>query len=218
MAIFVPSRGNIKFLKSLLMGDFEMKSSHATEAIAALIGFRSNASFRAHVEIHNQMTAFHTDFERFGDRSQALGYEEDSSEHLRDIFTSIDFPDPAWRMIRKADMLERDKWYYSCEARKTPFMVIAKARTLCTLDWDHISMDPSYDELVRETLGENHGRFLFRLFRLAISENSPKALFDGNALVGSVKNLSEADARILANEFAQVIFPGNLTARRSEAA
>ena len=44
MAILLPTSENIRLLKATLMGDFEMRSAHASEAIAALIGFRSNAA------------------------------------------------------------------------------------------------------------------------------------------------------------------------------
>ncbi|MDJ0978231.1 MAG: hypothetical protein QNI87_06825 [Erythrobacter sp.] len=210
MAVYIPTDQNSRLLKRHLMSDFEMKSSHASEAIAALIGFKSHAAFLSSSTSIGGCRVFVADFEAFEARCLELGYEAGSSEWLRFSFMGLDFPHPAWRVISKSDKVARDDWFYDCEQRNVPFMVIIKARKWCTLEWDHISVEPDYDKLVRQAIGEDHGHVLFRLFQLLTFHSSPRAFFDGNALVGTVKNLTEADARIVGNAFAERIFPGNL--------
>ncbi|MEO0462826.1 MAG: hypothetical protein AAF127_06825 [Pseudomonadota bacterium] len=210
MAVLIPSKQNLDFLKSYLMSDFEMKSSHATEALAALSGFNSQSAFLAAAKRLEGSPAYAADFDSFEKRCLSLGYDQTSSEWLRNLFPSLDLPHPAWRLLKKSDQWAREMWFDDCKDRNVPFIVISKARKWCKLEWDHISADSPYDELLRQALGVNHGRDLFRLFQLSGLDQSPRAFFNGNALVGSVQSLLEADARTLANAFARRLFPGNL--------
>ena len=65
MAILLPTSANIRLLKSTLMGDFKMRSAHATEAIAALIGFRSNSAYLATSKHLPDVTVYEADFDAF---------------------------------------------------------------------------------------------------------------------------------------------------------
>lgn len=210
MAILLPTSENMRLLKSILMGDFEMRSAHATEAIAALMRFRSNASFMTTSNRSPDVTVYEVDFDAFEDRAAHLGYDRTSSEYLRFIYKGIDWPEPAWRLFKKRDVAARDAWFYECEKRKIPFLHISKATKYCAVHWDHISMDSQYDQMVRQAENGEMGRVLFRTYQLIASGLEPKSFFDGGALVGEITGLTESSARQIANAFTVLLFPGNV--------
>lgn len=210
MAILLPTSENVRLLKTILMGDFEMRSAHATEAIAALMRFRSNASFLASSNHLPEATVYEVDFDTFEDRAAQLGYDRTTSEYLRFIYKGIDWPEPAWRLFKNRDAAARDAWFYECQRRKIPFLHISKTTKYHAVHWDHISLDPEYDRMVRKTAEGDLGRVLFRAYQLIASGLEPNSFFEGSALVGEVTGLSGSSARQLANMFAILLFPGNL--------
>jgi hypothetical protein len=210
MAILLPTSENLRLLKSILMGDFEMRSAHATEAIAALIRFRSNASFLATSNQLPDVTVYEVDFDAFEERSAHLGYDRTSSEYLRFIYKGIDWPEPAWRIFKKREVTARDAWFYECQRRKIPFLYISKATKYYSVYWDHMSLDSEYDQMIRQTAEGKFGRVLFGTYQLIASGNDPKSFFEGSALVGKVTGLSESSARQIADAFAALLFPGNV--------
>lgn len=212
MAVFLPTKNNVRFLKSILMDAFEMRSSHATEAIAALIGYRSNASFLASSNHLTDTTVFEVFFDEFEARCAHLGYHRSSSEYLRFIFRGIDWPDAVWKTFKRRDRTAINAWFYECQERSIPFIYIDKARKYCAVHWDHITLDSQYDETVRQNAGGELHRVLFRTYQLIVAGEEPKSFFEGSAFVGDVTGLSEASARQIANAFARLLFPGNVQA------
>lgn len=210
MAILLPTSANIRLLKTTLMGDFEMRSAHATEAIAALIGFRSNSAYLATSNHLPDVTVYEADFDAFEDRAAHLGYDRTSSEFLRFIFKGIKWPDRAWRLFNKRDSAARDAWFYECQRRQIPFLHISKATKYYSVHWDHISLNSEYDQMVRQSPEGDIGKVLFRTYQLIAAGVEPMSFFDGSALVGDVTGLSESCARQIANSFALRLFPGNV--------
>ena len=210
MAILLPTSANIRLLKTVLMGDFDMRSAHATEAIAALIGFRSNLAYLTASNHRSDVTVYDANFDAFEDRAAHLGYDRISSEHLRFIFNGIKWPDPAWRLFDKRDSAGRDAWFYECQRRKIPFLHISSTTKYCTVHWDHISLDSEYDQMVRKYGDGDMGQILFRTYQLIAAGVEPKSFFEGSAFVGNVTGLSESSARQIANSLALKLFPGNV--------
>lgn len=210
MAILLPTSANIRLLKGILMGDFEMRSAHATEAITALIGFRSHLAYLTASNQRPDVTVYDAYFDAFEDRAAQLGYDRTSSEYLRFIFNEIKWPDPAWRLFDKRDTAGRDTWFYECQRRKIPFLHISRATKYCAVHWDHISLNSEYDKMVRQAADGDMGRSLFRTYQLVAGGVEPKSFFEGSALVGDVTGLSESSARQIANSFALTLVPGNV--------
>ncbi len=210
MAILLPTSENLRLLKFILINHFEMRSAHATEAIAALMRFRSNAAFSTTSNQLPDVTVYEVDFDAFEDRAARMGYDRTSSEYLRIIYKGIDWPEPAWRLFKKRDAASRDAWFDECQKRKIPFLHISKATKYCSVHWDHISLDCKYDQMVRRSAEGKLGRVLFQTYQLMASGLEPKSFFEGGALVGEVTELSESSARQIANAFALLLFPGNV--------
>ena len=213
MAILLPTAANTRLLKSILMGDLSMRSAHASEAIASLLGYRSNAAMLA-LEVDVIRSSVHeVDFMAFEARCATLGYDAISSEYLRTIFTSLDWPEPVWKLVSKRDVASRNTWFHECELRRIPFVCITRARKYCSVSWDHASMDSDYDDEFRRSFGDEAGRIFFRIYQAIAAGLEPRSYFEGSAQVGDITGLSEASARQIANAFAGLLFPGNL--RRS---
>lgn len=210
MAILLPTSANIRFLKAILMGDFEMRSAHATEAIAALIGFRSNLAYQTASNNRPDVTVYDANFDAFEYRAAHLGYDRMSTEYLRFIFNAIKWPDSAWRLFDKKNSAGRDAWFYECQRRKIPFIHISRSTKYCTVHWDHISLDSEYDQMVRKSGDGDMGQILFRAYQLIAAGVEPKSFFEGSAFVGNVTGLSESSARQIANSLALKLFPGNV--------
>lgn len=213
MPILLPTKLNINALKSMLMSDFGMKSAHASESIAALMGFRTNVSFIKSSHSLSEVTAFDAHFDAFEDRSVELGYDRKSSEYLRLIYSNISWPEPAWKEFTRPNRSGRNAWFSVCEERKIPYMYLERGRTLSKFQWDHISATKDYDHLLRQNGADDLTELLLSRFQLICRGTSPKAYFDGNAFVGEVTGLTDLDARIIANVFTETLFPGNLQAR-----
>lgn len=210
MVIFLPAPRNIRLLKSILMDDFALRSAHASEAIAALIGFGSHAALKARGGAAVHARVYETDFAAFETRAARVGYPEAACEHLRTIYGEIEWPDPAWKLIGKRNLGDSDAWFAECQRRKIPFLYVAKARKYCSVHWDHVSMDTSYDADIHHAYKDELGEILFRTYRLITAGAEPKSRFDGSASVGEITGLSYASARQIANAFAALLFPGNL--------
>ncbi|MEL6877185.1 MAG: hypothetical protein AAGL68_03705 [Pseudomonadota bacterium] len=218
MVTFFPSESNVRVLKSVLMSEFGMRSAHASEAIASFLGFGSHAAFKSRTKLTQSATVYEVDFEKFTERCVALGYDFDSSEYLPLAMTGIEWPEPVWRLFKKRDQEGRNSWFYECDRRDVPFIVISKARKYCTVEWDHISMDSHYDSLARGAFGGELGRVLLRNYQLIANGMEPKSYFNGGALVGEVTGLTEPGARQIANMLAFYLYPGNLSGRLEQAA
>lgn len=210
MAIFFPTANNIRFMKALLMSDWEMGSGHASEAIAALSGFRSHAALLNALDRMPGHTVYEADFDAFEGRALGLGYDRNSIEYLRLIFTSLEWPEPVWRLLKKNEANARSAWFYECERRNVPFILVSKATKYYTVIWDHASMPLEYDVLVRQAQRGSLGQTLFRTYQSIARGREPKSFFEGSCVVGEVTGLSESSARQIANAFAMLLYPGNL--------
>jgi len=210
MAIFLPTEPNIHALKSILMKDFGLKSAHASEGIAALLGFGSYAAFLRLFCSSSEQPVFDVDFDNFERRTTHLGYDANSSEYLRLRYAKISWPEPIWRIFKRRDQYLKNKWFEECKSRNLPFLRISKATKYFTFEWDHMSTDSKYDGLVERSLGGDLVQTMFKNYQMITHGVDPKSYFCGSALVGEVTGLSELSARQIANVFAKLLVPGNL--------
>lgn len=213
MAILMPTPANIRFLKAILMDDFEMGSAHSSEAIAALLGFRTNASYLTGTKGAQYATVYEADFDQFEKRSIRLGYDKSSAEYLRFIFVGLTWPDSIWKLIDKRDYYTKNSWFNQCQLRDIPFLYVSKARKYYSVHWDHVSAGSDYDEHMRRAGEGEIRKALFRAYQLIAAGVDPKSFFEGGAYVGDVTGLSAISARQIANAFALLLFPGNVRSR-----
>jgi hypothetical protein len=210
MSILIVSDTNLRFLKSVLMHDYEVKSSHASELIAALCGTKSYAALKEKLKIFQYSPAVRINTEKFEERNVELGYDRSSGEWLRFSFTSLHLPDRPWLMHNTAQKYMRNDWYEHCQRNSIPFITIHKKNKYCYLQWDYISIDTKFEGHLLGEQGDELGRILFRLYKLNAHGNEPKSFFDGTAFCGGVIKLSEISARMIANDFFMELTPWKL--------
>jgi hypothetical protein len=211
MAIFIMSDENLRVLKNVLMTDFEIRSSHASEGIAALCGFKTNAAMKADIQKHISPVVSRLNFENFEARLQKFGYDDDYAlDYLRTVYRYIDFPDKAWGTFKRSQEKLRDDWFYECERKNIPFITINKKIKYCTLEWDCNSLAPQHDKHAIERNGDVLAKRMFHFFQMTSQNIDAKAWFDGSAFVGQIEHLSEASARMIADQFFLLLSPWRL--------
>lgn len=218
MAILLLTDANLRALKSVLMSDFEMSSSHSSEGIAALIGFKSHSAYLSSAMHGSTNYVAEVDFDAFERRCAELGYDRQSSEWLRYCWRSIPLDTQPWKIIRKGDSAAYERWYAECQRKGTPFIVIEKARTRCKLSWDCAHIGSESFASFRHYEGEDRGRLMYRLFCLIADCDTSGPKFDGSWHVGDIKNLREPTARQIANEFARLLSHANVHLKEQMAA
>ena len=207
MAILRLTHRNLRFLKTLLMSDFEMRSGHSDESIAALCAFKTYASMRKAIKSREVRAAVELTFFGFENRCLELSYDRNSSEYLRYIFKDMDWPDSPWVSYKSNDNYSSDDWYYRCESTDFPFIRIKEARKYRTLEWDCITLTGESDLHTRGEAGNDLVRQMHATFQLVCRGQDKKSFFDGSAFCGEITGLSESSSRQLANSFAAMLAP-----------
>lgn len=207
MAIFRITETNLRFFKSLLMSDFEMRSGHCDEAIAALCGFKTYASMRHAIKSREIRSTIEVTFEGFESRCSALSYDQNSSEYLKLIFHSVPWPDASWISYKSQDTFHSDDWYYRCENVEFPFIRIQERRKYRTLEWDCITLTSDSDHHTQGEAGNELVRQMHSTFQLICRGVEQKSYFDGSAFCGEITGLSQYSARQLANLYTAKLAP-----------
>ena len=207
MAILRLTKKNLRFLKSLLMSDFEMKSGHSDEVIAALCGFNTSASMRSAIKTQTIRSAIDVTFEEFERRCSDLGYDQNSSEYLKLIFCNLAWPNSPWVSHGSWDKISSDVWYYNCESSEFPFIRIEVRQNHHKLEWDCNRLPGDTDQHTQSEVGDDLVHQMHSAFQLVCRGVDQKSLFDGSAFGGKITGLSEASARQLANQFVTLLAP-----------
>jgi hypothetical protein len=210
VTILILSEENLRILKNVLMTDYEVSSSHASELIAALSGFKTYTAFKAKLETFNFAPTVRIDFDWFEKRHLQLGYDQSSGEWMRLSYNQLVFRNSPWLMHSTGRKFERDVWFKHCERNSMPFITIHKKNKYCYLEWDCISIDPAFEAHVRHKMGDELVHTLIWIYKLVANRNEPKSFFDGSAFYGNLVKLSEGAARQIANEFFMELTPWKL--------
>ena len=207
MAIIRITERNLRFLKTLLMSDFEMKSGHCDEAIAAMCGFKTYASMRHAIKSGETRTAIEVSFDEFEGRCSKFSYDRNSSEYLKLIFSNLAWPNLPWINYKSNDNFTSDDWYYNCQEAEFPFIRIQVRRKYRTLEWDCITLTSESDQHTQHDAGDDLVHQMHSAYQLVCRGVDRKSVFDGKAFCGEITGLSESSARQLANLFATLLAP-----------
>jgi hypothetical protein len=210
MSILLLTETNLRVLKNVLMTDYEVRSSHASELIAALSGFKSYAAMKAQLDALPSAPAVVINTERFEERSVELGYDRGSAEWMYFSFKALPLKDRPWLEHTRAQEHLRNQWFAHCEKLSVPYITIRRKQKYSYLEWDCISINNIYETHVRGERGDELVKILFRIYQMAASAREANSYFDGSAFVGTIDRLSEETARQLANEFFMQLTPWRL--------
>lgn len=204
MSVIPVSTDNIDHLKRLTrLALPQVGSSHLSEAIASLFGYRTQAALLA-----SMSSGTHTpilvrmDPDRFVGRLRDLGHELVSVPDAL-LGPDPDLPSPAWREFKTGDLAGVNSWFRTCQGLGLPYVYVTTRRLLARLDWDWITVDRSLDGNLQQPDKQQIVDRLFDAFRKVPSPR--KAEFNGSSFVGQVDGLTFAGARVLASEVALIL-------------
>jgi hypothetical protein len=210
MSILLLTETNLRVLKNVLMTDYEVRSSHASELIAALSGFKSYGAMKAQLGALPSTPAVVISTERFEERSVELGYDRGSAEWLFFSLESLPLQDRPWLEHTQSQEFMRDRWFTRCEELGIPYLTIRRKRKYFYLQWDCVTIACEQEQHVRREKGYELSQTLDRIYRLLASGEEPKSLFSGSAFFGTIDRLSESAARMIAHEFFMQLTPWRL--------
>jgi hypothetical protein len=210
MSILILSEANLRILKNVLMTDYEVRSSHASELIAALSGYKTYAALKAKLDDFEFAPAVRVDTDRFEARHLALGYDKSGGEWMRISLNQIAFQDHPWLMHTRAQKSKRDGWFYRCRQNSIPYITIHQKNKYCYLEWDCISIDKEFEAHVRYKMEDELVRNLVQIYKMAARGTEPKSFFEGSAFCGTLMKVSVSLARELANEYFMQLTPWKL--------
>lgn len=205
MPIFYLTSENIDFTKCVLRSTLQgCKSSHLSEAVAAALGFRTNAALLKNLyeAQYPRPLLCKVSSKRFGNRLRELGSPIEDCSTLDKIVRSSDLPLRAWIDSREMDRYKRDQWFRECTDRDIPYVHVVQYEKYATLNWDCVSIQSREGEAhVREELGRLMLDILWTQCQSIAKCQTAKWEFFGSAFVGTVKGLGPAIAHLMADAF-----------------
>lgn len=204
MPIFFLTQDNCDFVKRRLRVRFpSIKSAHMTEALAAALGFQTNAALRAALPRQTTERAPLVQIDAAGwvSRLQELGYPSVDPAPLIDTTRAPDIPVGVWREFRNGDRGANNVWFRDCERRDVPNVYIELRTKYAKLNWDCISIVRSNDDHVRDKRADALVDVMFKRYQALAKGDPAKSMFTGSAFVGWIDRLSPNVARLIADDF-----------------
>lgn len=205
MAIFILHTDNLTACKEALRALLpNVRSSHLTEAIAAGLGFQTNASLVA--KLKGEGAAL-PDIARVDDGSFAarlveFGYANPPAIALTALVRSAVIPDKPSVEFRDRDRAANDAHFYECQHLGRPMVMVRAARLYATLEWDCITVDANREGYLFEMdNGGSFGRRLFSQYQARAAGRAPKSHYLGGSFTGWIKKLPIDIARDLADDY-----------------
>jgi hypothetical protein len=184
----------------------QIGSSHLTEALSAGFGWNTHAAFKTALNSVplGREPAVRFDIAAMQTRLGQLSADRIDGARVADCLRAL--PDPCWREFPRRDRPAEDDWFYACERASIPFIYVRVARKYALLQWDCISINPKYEAAVREVSARAMVEQLFARFQKRAKGSPGRPLFEGSAFVGTVENLLPNVARLLADDFFEMLY------------
>jgi hypothetical protein len=196
---------NLAFLKRTVRSGYpSARSSHISEALACALGQHTHAALLAHMNAAGERHLVRFDKTRFVDRLAQLDPLCGRPESQWQFPRSSQLPMPIWREFKDGEILGQNSWFYECQRNGIPFVYIAIRRKYARVEWDCISLDPQYDNVIN---GENSKTLIDTMFkRFQFLAKPRKAFFEGSAFVGHIDPLTTDAASKIADEMFGLLY------------
>lgn len=210
MPILLLHETNLTAVKAALRSYLpELRSGHLTEALAAGLGFRTHAALRADLIRFADFAPMlaNVDEIAFAARLAAFGYAEPPADVLGSAVRSDAIPDRPIARFRDGDRVATDAHYAQCSRHGRPMMMIKRARTYATLEWDCITINARpHSILYGSPDGPSTVNEMVRLFKLRTAGAPGKPNYRTNVFVGWVYKLLPATAELLAEDYFRLLY------------
>lgn len=210
MPALLLTHDNLKYAKTLLRQRLpDVRSSHLTEALAAAVEHRTNASLQASlaapVSAWPHFTYVST--RKFQERLIELGYADASPEVIGQVARSASIPTRLWIEVRNGDLKTLNGWLRECRLRDVPSVYIETRRKYARLTWDcYTVVSKSIDAQVRGKNARNLTGIMFRAFEHLCKPDIGRAEFLGSAFAGSIDGLRFETAHLIADGYCSLLY------------
>lgn len=209
MPLFILTQPNIDAAKAALRASMPaIGSAHLTEALAAGLGFNTNASLRAAIarEAGKPPALADAEPDHFTSRLADLGYSDAPIAPFLAAIREDVLAETPYTSFKKGDRRANDRHFYACQERNRPMMMVVLARQYATLEWDCITIDSDCDEHVSGPESTPLVRIMFKRFQERARGAPGKPLFYANAFTGSITKLLPDTARQLAEDYFKLLY------------
>ena len=209
MALLILTQENIETVKRYLRERLTtISSSHLTEAIAAGLGFHTNAALRAVVEADRDglpHVAYASE-SHFRNRLALFGYADLDDSLLEDSIRQHLIYDRPYTEFRRGELGPANACFSICRENNRPMITIAMARRYAELQWDCITLHPNQEGHLQGDRGHELVSAMFARFQESARGHPGAPVFDGSAFVGRVERLLPDVARNLADDYFRMLY------------
>lgn len=207
MTAILASRDNLAFIKTELRAALpDIGSSHLSEALAAGLGFHTQAALLAATKASPAPLLLRIDAARVAERLGRFGHQVADLRFMMEAARSPALPERMFISFREGDKASNDPWFYECRRRNIPMVYIETRRKFVKLHWDCITIDTRNEAHVREPAGNRLVHTMAHRFREVARGASSKPFFSGSSFAGSIDRLLPEMARDMAEEFFAMLY------------
>lgn len=209
MPIFILTDDNIDAAKAALRATLPaIRSAHLTEALAAGLGFKTNAALRAALVSERGKPPAIADAAalHFVERLAELGYGGVPTRPFDVATSEAILRETPYTFFKRGDRAANDRHFYACEDRNRPMMMVRMARQYAELEWDCITIESDCDAHVSGADSNALTRTMFAIFQKRAKGAPGKPIFFGKAFTGTVKKLLPDTARQLAEDYFKLLY------------
>jgi hypothetical protein len=209
MALLILTQENVDLVKLELRANLpQVASAHLTEALAAALGFRTNAALRTAIaaELERLPSTAFGDAESLNRRLSEFGYAICDPNILSNAIRQRMIYDRPYAEFKRGDVGANNAFFSLCQETSRPIVTIAMARQYAELQWDCITIDANHDAHVRDGACPELVRSMFARFQIRARGARGKPDFCGSAFVGRVERLLPEAARDLAEDFFSMLY------------
>lgn len=210
MPTLLLTHDNLKHTKTALRGRLPtVRSAHLTEALAAAVKHRTNASLQAALAapVSEWPHITYVDTRRFDERLRTLGYMGVFQDAVGEVARSPSMPTRSWIEIRNGDSNAHNSWFRECSRRDVPMVHIEMRSKYAKLSWDcYTVQSKSIDAQVRGVSGRNLSGIMARAFGHLCKPDTGRAVFEGSAFVGWIDRLRLEAAYLIADAYCTIFY------------
>ena len=207
MAALLLTRDNHDALKDALRSACpDVGSSHAGEALARALGFRTHAALlhaQGSLEGPTPLLVRACDI-RLATRLLELTGQCHAFSLIETVRAGL--PLPIWRAFKRQDLSANNDWFHDCQHRNMPLVSLHPGISYVRLNWDCITTQHNYDHHIRGEAGNALCGTMYHHFCDMVQGDPTKAFFEGSAFVGDIKGLLPATAMRLADDLFEMLY------------
>ena len=115
-------------------------------------------------------------------------------------------PNPCWVEFAERNLQANNAWYAVCRAENLPNICIRVRRKYAEFAWDCISLDSRFEHATHGQPGRALGKRMFALFQSRARGRPGKPIYFGSAFVGTVDPVDLEVARLLADDYFEMLY------------